>query len=36
MILEAACYAEPYCDAIDLNLGCPQSVARKGESQPAS
>ena len=30
-ILEAARYAEPYCDAVDLNLGCPQSVARKGE-----
>lgn len=29
-LLGAAQLAAPYCDAIDLNLGCPQGIARKG------
>lgn len=29
-LLQAARYVEPFCDAIDLNLGCPQRIARKG------
>ena len=29
-LLQAARYVQPYCDAIDLNLGCPQGIARKG------
>lgn len=28
--LEAARMAAPFCDAIDLNLGCPQTIAKRG------
>lgn len=26
----AAKMVEPHCDAIDINLGCPQSIAKRG------
>ena len=30
MLLAAAKRAEPFCDAVDLNLGCPQRSAHSG------
>jgi tRNA-dihydrouridine synthase 1 len=29
-VLEAARYLEPYVDGIDINCGCPQGIARRG------
>lgn len=30
-LLASARYVQPFCDAVDLNLGCPQGIARKGK-----
>ena len=29
-LLASAKLLEPYCDAVDINLGCPQDIARRG------
>ncbi|KAJ7566446.1 hypothetical protein O6H91_02G103600 [Diphasiastrum complanatum] len=29
-LLEAARIVEPYCDYVDINLGCPQRIAKRG------
>ncbi|KAF9109226.1 hypothetical protein BGX27_007849 [Mortierella sp. AM989] len=29
-LLQSALMVAPYCDAIDINLGCPQHIARRG------
>jgi tRNA-dihydrouridine synthase 1 len=29
--LNAAKYVAPFCDAVDLNLGCPQGIAKRGK-----
>lgn len=29
-LLTSAKLLEPYCDAVDINLGCPQDIARRG------
>ncbi|KAF4377581.1 uncharacterized protein LOC115702719 [Cannabis sativa] len=30
ILLEAAKRVEPYCDYVDINLGCPQRIAKRG------
>lgn len=30
IILEAALLAQDHCDGIDINLGCPQAIAKRG------
>lgn len=31
VFVQAALLAQDYCDAIDLNLGCPQMIAKRGK-----
>ena len=35
-LLEAARLAQPHCEAIDLNLGCPQAIAKRGNATVGS
>ncbi|KKA28190.1 hypothetical protein TD95_003727 [Thielaviopsis punctulata] len=30
ILLEAARHAAPHCDAVDINFGCPQGIAKRG------
>ncbi|KAF9182240.1 hypothetical protein BGZ51_004858 [Haplosporangium sp. Z 767] len=30
LLLQSALMVAPYCDAVDVNLGCPQDIAKKG------
>lgn len=34
VFVQAALLAQDYCDAIDLNLGCPQMIAKRGMCKP--
>ena len=30
LLLKAALYVQDHCDAVDINCGCPQGIAKKG------
>jgi tRNA-dihydrouridine synthase 1 len=30
VLLQAAKYVENQCDAVEINLGCPQNIAKRG------
>lgn len=36
VFVQAALLAQGYCDGIDLNLGCPQMIAKRGKLGPSS